>query len=188
MPVHPPPGALRRLAQQTRNSMPLAGSRWTKARRCARDRRNAAIEVRPQLSSLLTCPGRAVTSRNLKLAPEGSKEKSGRASSPRPENSHGVTAQPSTCGALNVWQFRWQFVGNSRQFGGFSGNSGFGRRPECGDGGNSVPQSLAFNNLKRTPREPIAPRAAEGATFLEFYVGVELFLCFKAMRLFLCFF
>ena len=127
--------------------MPLAGSRWTKARRCVKDRRNAAIEVRPRLSSLLTCPGRAVTSRNLKLAPEGSK-KSGRASSPRPENSHGVTAQPSTCGALNIWQFRWQFVSNSKQFGWFSGNSGFGRRPERGDGGNSVPQSLAFNNLK----------------------------------------
>ena len=149
----------------------MAGSRWTKARRCVKDRRNAAIEVRPRLSSLLTCPGRAVTSRNLKLAPEGS-NKSGRASSPRPENSHGVTAQPSTCGALNIWQFRWQFVGNSKQFGWFSGNSGFGRRPERGDGGNSVPQSLAFNNLKGTARKHIAPRAAEGATFLEFYVGV----------------
>ena len=64
------------------------------------------------------------------------------------------------------------------QFGWFSGNSGFGRRPERGDGGNSVPQSLAFNNLKRTPRESFAPRAAEGATFLDLYVGVGLFLCF----------
>ena len=111
---------------------------------------------------------------NLTSAPEGFKKKRrGRANSPRLEDIH---AQPTTCGARNIWQFRWQFVGNSRQFAGFSGNSGFGRRPECGDGGNSVHQSLAFNNLKCTPHEHVAPRVAEGARFLEFYVGGGLSL------------
>ena len=84
--------------------------------------------------------------------------------------------------ARNVWQFGWQFGSNSRQFGRFSSNSGSGRRQKCGEGGNSVPQSLAFNNLKHPPRTVQRPERHSGRVFsyfakqcvgfLEFYHAV----------------
>ena len=94
--------------------------------------------------------------------------------------------------ARNVWQFGWQFGSNSRQFGRFSSNSGSGRRQKCGEGGNSVPQSLAFNNLKHTPRTVQRPERHSGRVFsyfakqcvgfLEFYHAVLVVVTFTTPR------
>ena len=75
-----------------------------------------------------------------------------------------------------LWQFGRQFVGNSKQFGTFSGNSGCSRCSERATRGNSGPEYFAFYKINKRAEdvENLRTRKWKPRAFLEFYYAAFL--------------
>jgi len=75
-----------------------------------------------------------------------------------------------------LWQFGRQFVGNSKQFGTFSGNSGCSKCSERATRGNSGPEYFAFYKINKRADdvENLRTRTWKPRAFLEFYYAAFL--------------